>query len=156
MASPCTETASDDERLACFDALQRCAAVVEDTVRLECFDRAFAEAAPAPFEPAAGKDALPETMAATPEEFAEKKSRKEKKREDDRKGELAGTIAAVQTNAVGIDFIRLENGQVWRETEDSRVNLAAGQDVVIKKGIFGSFSLRVDGDERIVKVRRVE
>ncbi len=88
-------------------------------------------------------------LTATPEEFAARKD--DKPRHD----VLEATIVEVSTNALKIDYFRLDNGSVWRETEDSRVRFAAGQRVTLQKGILGSTNLTVAGSDRAVKVKRV-
>jgi len=52
-------------------------------------------------------------------------------------------------------YLRLDNGQVWRETQYSRVRFKEGRKVTITEGILNSFDLKMEGYNKIVKVRRV-
>ena len=85
----------------------------------------------------------------SPGEFGGKKSSK------DRVEYIEGTIVEAMQNANQIDYIRLDNGQVWRENEDNRVRFKTGQTVRIERGVFNTFNLRIDGVRKLIKVRRI-
>ena len=89
-------------------------------------------------------------LTATPEEYAE---RNNGRITDNR---IESTIVDTTTNAHNIDFLRLANGHVWRENEDTRVRFSTGRKVTIEEGMFGSFNLTMEGESRTVKVNRVE
>jgi len=65
-------------------------------------------------------------------------------------------IVEVTTSAHKIDYLRLDNGQIWRENEDNRIRFKSGQKVKIEVGILSSFNLTTDGSNKILKVRRVK
>jgi len=66
-------------------------------------------------------------------------------------------IVEVWTMNNGRFVARLDNGQVWRETEASRVRTPkAGSSVVITEGRFGSYRMKIDNDNRRAGVRRTE
>jgi transcription antitermination factor NusG len=88
---------------------------------------------------------------ASPEEFAERKTSGVVEEEG-----LTATILEVTTNPRKIDYLWLDNGHVWRETENSRVRFKAGRKVRIEEGIFRSFNMTMEGTDKIVKVRRVK
>lgn len=69
---------------------------------------------------------------------------------------IESSIVEVKQDRRKIDYIRLQNGQVWRETEDFRVRFKIGQTVKIEKAILGSFNLRMDGVRKLIKVERVD
>ncbi len=57
----------------------------------------------------------------------------------------------------GKTLFRLENGQVWQQAEESRLVWRSNSPVItIKKAMFGSFRLKVDGVNKTVKVKRVK
>ncbi|MCZ6504073.1 MAG: hypothetical protein O6945_16365 [Gammaproteobacteria bacterium] len=85
----------------------------------------------------------------TPGEFGRKKSSK------DPVEYIEGTIVEALQNANQIDYMRLDNGQVWRENEDNRVRFKVGQTVRIEKGVLNTFNLRIDGVRKLIKVRRI-
>jgi hypothetical protein len=81
----------------------------------------------------------------------------EKKKNLNAPGEyIEATIVEVITRAPKIDYIRLDNGHIWREIEDSRTRFKVGQKVKIEEGIFGSFNLTMKGTRKAVKVKRVK
>ena len=69
---------------------------------------------------------------------------------------IEATIVRVQTNANRIDYIKLDNGQVWREVEDGRLRFKKGQKVRIELGVLSSYKLRIVGRKLSVKVKRTK
>jgi hypothetical protein len=69
---------------------------------------------------------------------------------------IESKIVDVMSNAFKIDYLRLENGQIWREIENDKVRFKIGRTVRIEKGVLGSYNLRMEGVKRMVKVRRVD
>ena len=177
MAEVCTLVEDDAERLACFDASARCSSIESDRDRLQCFDRVYAavydsgdpgiEQAVDVSEDADGNVTdtaeLPEpdnredvagdsavvVAANSPEDFG--------KREPAEVQEyIEATIVEIRTTGLKIDYLRLDNGQVWREVNDSRIRFEEGRGVTITEGVLGSFDLQMEGYNRIAKVRRVK
>jgi len=153
-AASCTDIENADSRLACYDSTRNCTGIEDDSSRLACFDQGFAR-----WAAANGQDEV-----AIHEAPGESLSRAEK---DDRDfpvpsaqreniPQIDARIVAVQKGAYGIDYLTLDNDQVWRETQDSRVRFKVGQTVNIQPGILGSHNLRVSGVKRLVKVRRIK
>lgn len=149
-AGSCWQIESDIARLSCFDAARHCPSIDSDAERLACFDETYA----GNFDnepPAADTDSpAPVELSASPEDYAKRtggRSRSER---------IEATIVGLTTNAHDIDFLALDNGHVWRETEDSRVRFDTGSKVTIEEGMFGSFNLTMEGAPRSVKVKRVE
>lgn len=68
---------------------------------------------------------------------------------------MVATIVALTQASYGIDYLTLDNDQVWRESSNTRAIFKVGQTVRIEKGIFGSNVLTIDGDKRRIKVKRV-
>ncbi|MGH8496009.1 MAG: hypothetical protein ACREVN_07715 [Gammaproteobacteria bacterium] len=57
----------------------------------------------------------------------------------------------------GKTLFTLENGQVWRQAEDGRMAWSADRPMItIRKAMFGSFRLSVEGINQSVRVERVE
>ncbi len=53
--------------------------------------------------------------------------------------------------------VHLDNGQVWRQTEDGpELSLAAGQTIAIDQGLLGAYWLSGQSRRLAIKVRRVE
>lgn len=176
LAGVCTHLEDDAERLACFDAGVRCSSIDSDSDRLRCFDRVYdrvydgAESgieqavdtsrhsdgdtavAAVRSEPNGPDDAAGNAgtvaAASSPEDFG-------KREPADVQEYIEATIVEIRTTGLKIDYLRLDNGQVWREVNDSRIRFKEGRRVTITEGILGSFDLQMEGYNRIAKVRRV-
>jgi len=161
-AASCRDVQDDGARLACYDSVERCADVKGQTARLSCFDHGFdhwmatAQDEPAQDQPVRAAQPKARLTRAEKDDRAfplKKLKPKKKPRETPR---IDAHIVTVETDPYRIDYLTLDNGQVWREIQDSRVVFKAGQAVNIQAGIFGSHNLRVEGIHRLVKVRRVQ
>ena len=157
LAEFCTGIEDDARRLACFDATSRCASIESDAERLACLDRAYVGAGNSPARvpyanPAASRDSEPvaTVTASSPDEFGKRNS------PDAPREHIEATIVEVRSSGLKIDYLRLDNGQIWREIEDSRIRFRKGRRVTISEGVMNSFDLKMDGANRIVKVRRLE
>lgn len=178
LAEVCILVEDDAARLACFDASVRCSSIESDRDRLQCFDRVYdpaydsvepqieqaadasgdtngdmtvAAEQPEPNNPedAAG-DSVAAVAASSPENFG-KREPAEVRREE----YIEATIVEIRTTGLKIDYLRLDNGQVWREVSDSRIRFKEGRGVKITEGVLGSFDLQMEGYNRVAKVRRV-
>jgi U3 small nucleolar RNA-associated protein 14 len=176
IAEACIQIVDDEERLACFDATRACATIPSNSGRLDCFDSAYLDADSSnaqakirdtsdegPVEPDAsldhssqvklsGDEKKPESaeISTLPDEFGKKKKL------DTSEESIEATIVKVTTNALKIDYLRLDNGHVWRENEDNHVRFKVGRMVRIEEGMMGSFNLTMEGTGKIVKVKRVK
>jgi len=175
-AQVCTQIADDEERLACFDAALACAAIRSESGRLECFDNAVSGARSSDIhvddqhisqdEPAeadspvaqsaqvqvADDDKMPDVAkSSAPSEAVVQEKTSEPPEEI-----IEAVIVELNSNKRDIDYLWLDNGQIWRETEDSRIRFKVGRKVTIKEGIFGSNNLTMEGIDRNAKVTRVE
>ena len=156
-AEVCNQIADDEERLACFDSAYSGAgssdirvgdANVPEHLPVAS-DSAVDQSAP---EGLADDDKTPDAAirSASDEELSEERAF------DARDEDIEATIVEVATSALKIDYVSLDNGQVWRETENSRVRFKVGQKIEIQEGIFGSHNLSIEGSDKTVKVTRVK
>jgi hypothetical protein len=140
-----------------------CKSIEDETQRLACYDDYFQQARP---NQARHDDSSP----VNPEQSDESTGQRAE-------SEAMAEIGADQISPPAIDYVEswlvgdfngwsgktiftLENGQVWRQTNnyirDYRPHSPIPQPKVrISKGMFGSYDLRVEGVKRIVQVRRV-
>lgn len=138
-AEGCRASANDAERLACYDRLAECVIHHDADERLACYDgRIDLQAVPAV---AVESDEVFPLPGASRREGAEP---------------LVAEVASVQRDPRGLQYLTLDNGQVWRELSNGRVRFAAGDRVELSRGALGSVNLRVEGRTGYVKVRRVE
>ena len=154
-AQVCTEIEDDAERLACYDTRNTASSPAPEEQRtqpaiIETPVPAAATTVPAATaETPAPAPAQPVTIAAeAPEEFGKIPPL------DAPREFIEGSIVEIATSA-NIDYIRLDNGQVWREVEDSRLRFKEGRTVTITEGVLGSYDLQMEGYKNIVKVKRV-
>ncbi|WP_371193638.1 hypothetical protein [Glaciecola sp. SC05] len=78
---------------------------------------------------------------------------------DDKNEELTridSVIEAVTENKRNIRTFTLANGQIWRETESSRLRIKDGMSVYIEKGAFSAHFLGKEDSNRRVRVKRVK
>jgi hypothetical protein len=69
---------------------------------------------------------------------------------------VLATIEGPFTGWNGTTIFRLNNGQVWRQTDSSRFYYPVDNPVVIiERGAMGAYYLRVDGKSSVVRVRRM-
>jgi hypothetical protein len=179
-ASSCVEIVAENIRLACYDSGRSCFEILSDESRLQCYDRAYSNSVGMP-SPAGEKTTQGEPISSStlPAESSEELS--SKKGENDYSQELPvavdsdgesefgkkkevsktpkyieSTITEVKRDLNKIDYLWLENGQVWRETENFGVRYKVGSSVRIEKAVFGSHNLKAEGIVKLIKVRRVD
>lgn len=68
--------------------------------------------------------------------------------------ELSATITDIQPAGYGQIFVWLDNGQVWRQTTSSALKIKVGDRIVIKKGALGSFKMKKEGANVMMRVSR--
>ncbi|KPF85354.1 hypothetical protein IP70_11550 [alpha proteobacterium AAP38] len=148
------------------DDVLKCLGIVDNGARLACYDRTVPALRHTPQPPAAPSapvaPAAPAVAAPVNKEQAFGAER------IDRKDAPAGTVAqeaesitatltSVSQQTVDRYTFTLDNGQVWSQVvARSIANAKPGKEVKIEKGMFGSFTMTIDGVTGIIKVRRVK
>jgi len=143
-AQECADIADDAERLACYDGRK---AAPGPEVTPEPQEAPAQDSAPGDQEPEAGP-APGSIVPADSEEYFGK---------DEPATQVKEFIEAnvVELREVGnITYLRLDNGQTWREVEDSGLRIRAGKSVTITEGVLGSYDLKMEGYNQVIKVRR--
>ena len=126
-----------------------CALVVDPGDRLVCYDEAFPP--PAEVHQAAAKKAIDEfglgDRASTPGAPAQGLDANDP-------GSVVGLVAGVDYGSGGRRRVLLENGQAWTLTESSSAGpLKPGDEVLVRKGLMGSYLLRTPSGVSL-RVRR--
>jgi hypothetical protein len=133
------------------DGLGNCRAIADDRARLACYD-AIADNTPPVTDPPAtisaeslfGRDAaqtsavLQQQTGITPPQILDVK------------------IRSVETRADGKLRLSLQNDQRWEQIDGRPLDLAAGDQVRIRKGAFGSYLLYKQTGGRSMRVRRTD
>jgi hypothetical protein len=135
----CSEIEDDQERLACYDARNR-EATPEPPLDVE----------PTGLAPASqhSADSSAAIEARSPERFGTKDG-EEKPTEF-----IEATIVEIRESA-NRHYLRLDNGQVWREIEDTTLRFKEGRKVRITEGILNSYDLKMEGQNKVIKVKRI-
>lgn len=144
------------------DATHPCVAVKNPEARLACFDAAFSAPAKgeARSEPAPGSGA-PQNAGEFIEEFglsaAQLQARNPERGSEPRLERIEAKVAEIQRrSSTGERIIRLDNGQVWLQTEVTvRGPLSTGDEVVIRRAALNSFQLVTPGGVAL-RVRRIQ
>lgn len=141
-------------------AFLACAGEKDDARRLACFDAAVVHAKS---QPAGAEAAAPTAVAAVPaltkeERFGLRGDLKQEKTkhvpELAELEELRAKVTQVAVKPYGQLILTLDNGQVWYEIQaNSGIRVKAGDEVTIKPGALGSFSV-VAPNGRSSKVTR--
>lgn len=140
----------------------RCAEIADDTARLACFDETYAREgeilaarAEAERQETVENFGLSELdIQRRAEEESGAASAASQLSED---GQITATVVEIFADRqLGKRLFVLDNGQIWRETQVSRMRRhpREGATVVISKESLGRFFLRVEGRNGYVDVRR--
>jgi hypothetical protein len=139
-----------------IQTVKSCSQIKNDLKRLVCFDKAVAgeevtqKQSTVPAEIADNK-AVPPTPPAlsSKEDFG-----LEYKQIAESGSAITSKVTKVSTKPRGELIINLENGHVWHQTGNDRFKLNEGETVTITRGVFNSFTLKVDGRNKGIKVKR--
>jgi hypothetical protein len=77
-------------------------------------------------------------------------------KDEDNVDGISTRIESISTDYRGYATVTLSNEQVWRQTESSRFNLGENDLVRIEKGALGSYYLSIIGNNRQVRVKRIQ
>lgn len=142
--------------------IARCAGIADSAARLKCFDAAAprANSAPAaqPAREAPDRDGfgLPPPPVTKVEDFGKPPPPPEITR-------ITATVIELARTARGRSIFVLANGQVWRQLDGDDANVQDPQPgktmkVAIEMGLrlLGSYNLTIEGQNALVRVRRVK
>ncbi len=126
---------------------QDCLSLSDDAGRLACYD-AYAKELSSGVQP----EVLPTENAQDQETaFGKRESA-----DDGRIDEIHASVASLQKQTRGRWLVTLDNDQLWQQVDSrSSFRIREGDAVVIKRGAFGSFVLRLAGANRSIRVKRL-
>jgi hypothetical protein len=159
------------------DALIDCRALPSAVARLDCYDQladtqtattnqatetgTVKRAAPAAAVAEAAATATVEPMASTSQEAVFGKNEAEILKSAQ---EVTGTteidqmdarVLQVRKSATGKVVITLDNGQVWKQIDSSRLRLSGDDQITIRRASLGSFMLYKTGSKSLMRVKRI-
>lgn len=131
-------------------ALLRCRGIAEAVARLACYDGLPLTGT----EAKAGQGAAAQgNVRPAPEQFGLEAMVAPPSGLDEIESQIPGLFEGWQPNS----RIRLANGQVWQVTDgSSRAYEVNNPKVQIRRGALGAFYLNLEGDNRTVRVRRIQ
>jgi hypothetical protein len=131
-------------------ALLRCRGIAEAAARLACYDALPLTASDGKVSQGAANQG---NLRPTPEQFGLEEQLAPTSGLDAIESQISGRFEGWQPNT----RIRLANGQVWQVTDgSSRIYDLDNPKVSIRRGMMGAFYFNVDGDNRTVRVRRLQ
>jgi hypothetical protein len=131
-------------------ALLRCRGIADAAARLACYDALPLTATEGRAGQAAAKQG---SQPLTAEQFGLEEKLAPKSEVDAIESQIPGRFEGWQPNM----SIRLANGQVWQVTDgSSRIYDLVNPKVEIRRGVLGAFYLNIAGDNRTVRVRRIQ
>jgi hypothetical protein len=135
-----------------------CAAEPDDARRLACFDAAVRQARARPAVPAAAVAAPAAPVLTKEEKFGLRGDLKQEKAKQAPElaelESLSGKVTKLAAKPHGELIVTLDNGQVWYEIKaNSGIRVKVGDQVTVKSGALGSYTLIANG--RSTKVTRV-
>ena len=132
--------------------MQHCLAMSQDQARLQCYDqlaRSLNTLAAVPAVPAVPATVTP---AADPVDSFGLENRAPEQQVDD----LRLEVKSVRLTKKGRAEITMQNGQIWLQSDDSRLDIKAGDVCTIERAMLGSFLLNNGRSNRKIRVRRVD
>jgi len=159
------------------DALIDCRALASAVARLDCYDQladtqtattnqatqtgTVERAAPtaAAIETAATAT-MESTADASQEAFFGKNEAEIRKSARESAGtteidQMDARVSEVRKSATGKAIITLDNGQVWKQIDSSRLRLSSDDQVTIRRASLGSFMLYKTGSKSLMRVKRI-
>jgi hypothetical protein len=124
--------------------LADCRPITDDQQRLACYDSL------APTPAAAGT--TPEALFGL--EAQQSAALLQQRLGDTPMESLQQVVSTISTNRNGKLRLRLDNGQVWEQTDSDRLALKPGDAVTIRRAALGSFLLSRTSGGRSIRVRR--
>ncbi|TMO07560.1 MULTISPECIES: hypothetical protein [unclassified Pseudoalteromonas] len=144
-----------------LQALQACTFIENDFNRLLCYDNVMAGKPLS--KPAAATQSLQNTSPASVVAIANTTKtkngdfgleHKEIAKEND--DEITAAVSSIEEAAYGELIITLDNGQQWRQIGSDSMRLKTADTIVISRGVFNSFLLKKDGQNRSIRVKRTK
>lgn len=157
------------------DALQACRAIENNAERLACYDAAYSAATPQPVEPPAEAPAAVAPQAEAPSTVMPPRTETESQAADappvpldddvgresidsgvDKDLVIQGHVVRCEVNRRGRYHFFFDNGQVWRQQDNTRIPWKECEfDVEIRKDFFG-YKMQPVGMDRKVRISRMK
>lgn len=138
--------------------LQQCKQVENALERLVCFDKVSKNL------PTPSKESQPiinDKQASNSTKQQPKASNENKKFGVEHKADtkdlpdaIHGVVSSVKLGPYKKYIVHLDNGHIWKQTDDKRLKLAIGDKVIVRRGALNSFFIEKDGVNTRMRVKR--
>lgn len=136
------------------DKLAQCTQLSDNELRLACFD-ALAKQVKANPDMAATEQAVGRsTVIAKTQDPVETFGKEDHIKEQQALASISAVITAVSKDPYGKIVVVLDNGQEWKQTDNTYLRLTSDDQVELKKGMFGAIYLTKNGTGRSIRVVR--
>jgi hypothetical protein len=140
----CANIKNDTERLQCFDLLvQQTQSITNNPIAtIENPNKTPIEASKPPLSKASG---------------VENFGQEHKNLNQQALNEIILVLSDAKKNLRKKWILTFDNGQVWQQTDTEKwAKFEAGDTVIIRRGVFNSFSAKKQGTNRMIRVRRIQ
>ena len=141
-------------------ALKACSFIENDFNRLLCYDNTMAgkpltksTVTQKLTDPSASKNTPTVAAVEGPKDDFGLEHKQDKKNKE---SEIKATITSVEKALYGELIITLSNNQKWRQIGSDSIRLKESDSVTITRGVFNSFLLSKDGQNRSIRVKRTK
>ncbi|MBB1384606.1 hypothetical protein H5119_03390 [Pseudoalteromonas sp. SG45-5] len=127
--------------------LQACSVIKNDLSRLNCYDNLIA-----------GKPLIKTSVAAQASSTIKMSDfgLEHKETHQEKDTAIKAIVATIEEAAYGELIITLDNDQQWRQIGSDSMRLKTADTIVISRGVFNSFLLKKDGQNRSIRVKRTK
>ena len=135
--------------------LALCRTIADPLERVACYDAALDAASQESVEITKSQESVEPTASPTAEsQFGRSDQSIKDTLEIEDVSEIAYPVIEIRQSPLGRLIIELENGQIWMQTDATRLNLKPGDIVSVRAGLGGSYYLQKTSGSRSVKVKR--
>lgn len=148
-------------------ALKKCGAIDNDIARLVCFDelveshqKKIKQYASDTVSKSVVQQVAPSTQPTVEDKVAKFGAQHLKKtpEEDQQDNEVTFTVAKLTKDPYKRWYITFENGQRWKQTDESKLRIKVGDSVILTKGFMSAVYLKKNTEDakRRIRVKRLK
>ena len=145
----CTFVENDFNRLLCYDNVMAGKSLSKPATKQQIEQPAASSAPPVAAAPVTAA-ASTQIVKTKNEDFGLEHKEVSKVNDD----QISAIVKSVKKAPYGELIIELDNGQQWRQVGSDSLRLKEQDVVVIERGVFNSFLLKVEGQNRSIRVKR--
>ncbi len=145
----CTFVENDFNRLLCYDNVMAGKSLSKPATKQQIEQPSASSAAPVAAAPVTAA-ASTQIVKTKNEDFGLEHKEVAKVNDD----QISAIVKSVKKAPYGELIIELDNGQQWRQVGSDSLRLKEQDVVVIERGVFNSFLLKVEGQNRSIRVKR--